>query len=184
MILQRFGEFRIGRGEVLFLAPAISCRVVPFRNVQRRDLCDLGPGFVFAATRNSWSAAVVLDQRLRGGKISFVQPHCGLEFLARFLCQREPRKHSGVLGFAAIRPAEPFVVHGILRVELNGFFRTGDRGVVLLHFVVSLRQQQVDFGISRIFRPGILQLSRSIGIVAGFVCLPAGLKSFVLLQIR
>jgi len=37
-----------------------------------------------------------------------------------------------MIGFFAINPAEPLVVHGILRFESYGLFGTGDCGVILL----------------------------------------------------
>src|SRR5258707_3476947 len=47
---------------------------------------------------------------------------------------------SRVFGLGPVRSAQPFVIDRTLRIERDRFFSAGDRGVVLLHFVVGDRK--------------------------------------------
>jgi len=150
--------------------------------IQLREPGDLRTRFVFTAARDARGAAVIFDQRLPRGKIHFVQPHRRLKFLARFLCQRQSRKHARVLRLASIGPAEPFVVHRIFGFQCYRLFCAGDCRIVLLRLAVSFRQQQVDFAVLGTLGHRVLQKLSGLGIVTGFIRPPARLDAFILFR--
>src|SRR5215471_20020728 len=114
-------------------------------------------GLIFSSAYHPGSAAIKFNQRLARREVPSVEIHGSFKLLMSFLGQRNRGKPSGVIRFLAVGSAEPFVIGGTLRIKRYRFFCAVDGSVMFLQLQVTLREQQLDVSIVRLFGCGLLE---------------------------
>src|SRR5215472_4964540 len=153
---------------------------MPFCAVHLHQFLDVRLSLLFPSAHHPRRAAIKFDQYLPRRKIPGIQFDCALKFLPRLLGQRNGGEPSGMIGLFSVSSSQPFVIDGILRIDLDRFLCAANRRVVLLQLQVALRQQQLNFAVLGIFGCSFLQDFDRLGILAGFIRTACCFRSLLL----